>query len=147
MPEPTQDYSHDVRKHDSLALRLFFALLGGAFVALGVAGIFLPVVPTVPLWLLAAACFARSSTRIYNWLLNHPRFGHHIREWRHHRSIPWRAKRSGLALIALSFGISIVFFMPNWPARFAMAAAGLLLGRWLWGLPSRDDPRHGARPG
>jgi len=140
MQPPREDFSHEVRKHDSLALRVFFGALGGVFLAAGAVGIFVPVLPTVPLWLLAAACFARSSTRIYNWLLNHRHFGHGIREWRQHRSIPWRAKRAGLALMAVSFTVTIVFLLEGWPSRLVMGLAGLVLGTWLWSLPSRDAP-------
>lgn len=134
------DYSHEVRKHDSLALRLVFAGLGAAFLALGAVGMFVPVLPTVPLWLVAAACFARSSTRVYNWLLNHRHFGRGIREWRHHRSIPYRAKRAAILLMAASFAVTIVFLLQGWAARTIMAAAGIVLGIWLWRLPSRDAP-------
>ena len=138
------DFSHEVRKHDSLALRLVFAGLGAAFLALGAVGMFVPVLPTVPLWLVAAACFARSSTRVYNWLLNHRHFGQGIREWRHHRAIPYRAKRAALALMAVSFGVTILFLLDDWRARVLMGAAGLVLGTWLWRLPSRDAPGCGS---
>ena len=140
MPPAPQDYSHEVRKHDSLAVRVVFGLLGAAFLAAGAVGIFVPVLPTVPLWLVAAACFARSSTRVYNWLLNHRHFGPGIREWRHHRSIPYRAKRAALLLLAVSFTITLVFFLDAWPARLAMGAGGLLLAGWIWRIPSRDAP-------
>jgi uncharacterized membrane protein YbaN (DUF454 family) len=98
----------------------------------------------VPLWLVAAACFARSSSRVYNWLLNHRHFGPGIREWRHHRSIPYRAKRAALALLAVSFGITLVFFLASWPSRLAMGAGGLLLAAWIWRIPSRDAPGQAA---
>ena len=140
MPPAPQDYSHEVRKHDSLAVRVVFGLLGAAFLAAGAVGIFVPVLPTVPLWLVAAACFARSSTRVYNWLLNHRHFGPGIREWRHHRSIPYRAKRAALLLLAVSFAVTLVFFLDAWPARLAMGAGGLLLAGWIWRIPSRDAP-------
>ncbi len=138
-PAP-QDYSHEVRKHDSLAVRVVFAVLGAAFLAAGAIGIFVPVLPTVPLWLVAAACFARSSSRVYNWLLNHRHFGPGIREWRHHRSIPYRAKRAALALLGISFAVTLVFFLEGWPARLVMGAGGLLLAAWIWKIPSRDAP-------
>lgn len=144
MPPAPQDYSHEVRKHDSLAVRLVFAALGAAFLVAGAVGIVVPVLPTVPLWLVAAACFARSSSRVYNWLLNHRHFGPGIREWRHHRSIPYRAKRAALALLAVSFGITLVFFLASWPSRLAMGAGGLLLAAWIWRIPSRDAPRQAA---
>ncbi len=137
-----RDYSHEVRKHNSLALRLLYAGLGTLFVALGVAGIFLPVLPTTPFLLLAAGCYARSSSRIYNWLLNHSVLGPVILEWRCYRSMPYRAKLTALALIALSFTVSIVFFVPYWQARLAMAVSGLGLAIWIYRIPSRDDPRR-----
>ena len=140
MPPAPQDYSHEVRKHDSLAVRAIFAVLGAAFLAAGAIGIFVPVLPTVPLWLVAAACFARSSSRVYNWMLNHRHFGPGIREWRHHRSIPWRAKRAALALLVVSFGVTLVFFLDGWPERLAMGSGGLLLAGWIWRIPSRDAP-------
>lgn len=123
-------------------VRLLFAGLGTVFTLLGVLGIFLPVLPTTPFLLLAAACYARSSQRVYHWLLQHPHFGPLIREWREYRSMPYRAKRTALLLIALSFGVSIVFFVPGWPARLAMGMVGLALGMWIARIPSRDAPRR-----
>ena len=117
-----------------------FAGLGTLFLLLGLFGLFLPVLPTTPFLLLAAACFARSSRRIFNWLLNNPRFGPLIREWREYRAIPHRAKRIALVLIALSFGISITFFVPGWPAKLAMGVGGLILMVWIARIPSLDAP-------
>ena len=128
----------------TIPVRLLFAGLGTLFVLLGVLGIFLPVLPTTPLLLLAAACYGRSSRRIYHWLLQNPHFGPLIREWREHRSMPYRAKRRALLLIALSFGVSIVFFVPGWPAKLAMGVGWLLLSAWIVRIPSRDAPRRGS---
>lgn len=121
-------------------LRLLFAGLGTLFVLLGFLGIFLPVLPTTPFLLLAAACYARASRRIFGWLLGHRRFGPLIREWREHRSMPYRAKRTALLLIALSFAVSITFFVPGWPAKLAMGAGGLALMAWIARIPARDAP-------
>lgn len=137
-----RDYGDEVRKHDSLAVRLVLAGLGAVCVLLGVAGLFLPVLPTTPFLLLAAALFARSSSRVYNWLLNHALLGPIILEWREHRSMPWRAKRLALALIALSFTVSIVFFVRYWQAQVAMGVAGVALWLWIYRIPSRDRPRR-----
>lgn len=123
-------------------VRLLFAGLGMLFLLLGVLGIFLPVLPTTPFLLLAAACFTRSSRRISRWLLQHAHLGPMIREWREHRSMPYRAKRTALLLIALSFAISILFFVPGWPAKLAMGIGGLLLAAWIARIPSRDAPRR-----
>ncbi len=124
----------------AVPVRIVFAAFGTLFLLLGVLGVFLPVLPTTPFLLLATACYARASHRVFNWLLNHPRFGALIREWREYRSIPYRAKRTALVLIVLSFAFSIVFFVPGWPARLAMGAGGLVLMTWIARIPSRDAP-------
>lgn len=141
-----QDFSDEVRKHKSLVVRWVFALLGVTFTALGVVGIFLPVLPTTPFLLLAAACFARASERIYTWLLRHRVLGPVILEWRQHRSIPYRAKRMAVLMIVLSFTVSIVFFVSYWQAQLAMGLSGLVLLAWFVRIPSRDAPEKVAGP-
>lgn len=142
-PPAKKPPAHEDTPHrHSLPIRLIFAGLGFLFVALGLLGVFLPVLPTTPFMLLAAACFARSSRRIHRWLLNNPTFGPIIDEWHTYRSIPYRAKRTALLLIALSFGVSIAFFVPGWPAKLAMGIGGLVLGIWIGHIPSRDAPHR-----
>ncbi len=134
------DYSAEMRKHSSLSVRLAFLALGTLFLALGVAGVFLPVLPTTPFMLLAAACYARASSRFYNWLLNNPAFGPTILEWRRYRSIPYKVKWTAIMLMGVTLGISIVFFVP-WPAlQVALGIFALLLGAYLYRIPSRDRP-------
>jgi hypothetical protein len=142
-----EDYSHEVRKHGSVTVRVLLALLGTLFLVLGVVGLFTPVLPTTPFVLLAAACYARASTRFYNGLMNHRTLGPVIREWRHHRSIPYRAKVVAIATMAATFTVSIVFFVrPAW-LQAALALFGLGLGAWLYRIPSRDAPAPSAARG
>ena len=137
-----RDYSAEMRKHSSLTVRVVFLALGTLFVALGIAGIFLPVLPTTPFMLLAATCYARASTRFYNWLLNNRMFGPTILEWRRYRSIPYRVKWTAIVLMGVTLSISIVNFVP-WPElQVALAIFGLLLGAYLYNIPSRDQPRR-----
>ena len=134
------DYSAEMRKHHFLSVRLAFLALGTLFMALGIAGVFLPVLPTTPFMLLAAACYARASTRFYNWLLNNPAFGPTILEWRRYGSIPYKVKCTAIVLMGVTLSISIVFFVP-WPAlQAALGIFGLLLGAYLYRIPSRDRP-------
>ena len=136
------DYSAEMRKHNSLTVRVVFLTLGTLFVALGIAGIFLPVLPTTPFMLLAATCYARASTRFYNWLLNNRLFGPTILEWRRYRSIPYRVKWTAIVLMAVTLSISIVYFVPWLELQVALAIFGLLLGAYLYNIPSRDQPRR-----
>lgn len=85
-------------------------LLGGAVsVALGVIGIFMPVLPTTPFLLLAAACFARSCDSCYAWLLEHRWFGGFIRNWQERRGVTRRQKTAAIALLWAGIGLSIAF--------------------------------------
>ncbi len=90
----------------SLAARLTWIVFGWACFALGVIGAFLPLLPTVPLMLLAAFCFARGSDRLHQWLIEHPNFGGPIRDWIEHRAIGRDAKRWALVAISASFLVS-----------------------------------------
>lgn len=143
MNRPDIDYSHEVRHHDSRLVRALLVALGFAFVALGILGAFLPVLPTTPFLLLAAACFARASARFYNLLLNSRTFGPLIVEWRRHRSIPWRTKLWAIGLMATTLTVSVVFFVRELWLQVALAGLGVLLAAWMYAIPSRDRrPRH-----
>ncbi|MHB1142448.1 MAG: YbaN family protein [Sulfuricaulis sp.] len=126
------------RKHHRPEVRLVFLLLGLGFVAIGVAGIFLPVLPTTPFMLLAAACFARSSERFYRWLLNHRIFGATVREWQQHRSIPRRTKWFAITTMAATLAVSVVFFVPHAELQVGLALFGVVLAIYLYHIPSRD---------
>jgi uncharacterized membrane protein YbaN (DUF454 family) len=136
-----EDFSHEVRPHDSPFVRHAFLAAGFVCVGLAVLGVLLPVLPATPFVLVAAACFARASPRFYNWVMNHRHFGPTVREWRRYRSIPYRVKLWAIALMASSLGVSIVFFVrPGW-LQAALAAFGVLLAVWMYRLPSRDRSR------
>lgn len=135
-----QDYSHHVRKHRSTAVRAALVLLGTVFVALGILGAFLPVLPTTPFLLLAAACYARASTRFYNALLNNRAFGPLILEWQQHRSIPYRTKLVAIAMMSATLTVSTVFFVKNPWVQGGLALLGVSLAIWLYRIPSRDRP-------
>jgi len=136
-PAKRLDYSHEVRKHRFKWVQLAFAALGTLFLLLGIVGIFLPLLPTTPFLLLATACYARSSRRFYNWLLNHPAFGPLIIEWRTYRSIPKRIKLVAITTMILTFGSSIVFFVKDGRVQIALAIFGLAMALWLYRIPSR----------
>ncbi|HSD44280.1 MAG TPA: YbaN family protein [Burkholderiales bacterium] len=135
-----QDYSHETDVHPSRAVRVALVVAGTGFVGLGVLGAFLPVLPTTPFLLLAAACYARASTRFYNWLLNNRLFGPTIREWRQYRSIPYRTKWTAIALMAVTLTASIVFAVEDGRMQIALAVFGVLLAMWMARIPSRDRP-------
>ena len=121
-------------EHGSPVVRALFFVAGLASLALGIAGIFLPVLPTTPLVLLAATCFARSYRPFHEWLLAHRLFGPLVREWHEHRSIPYRTKLLAIGMMAGALTVSIVFFVdPPW-LKAVLAAFGVALGAWMYRL-------------
>lgn len=102
---------------------------GFLFVALGAVGVFLPLLPTTPFLLLAAACFARSSERFYRWLLRNRWFGAYVRDYREGRGVPVRVKIFTLALMWGAILLSVAFAVSNLFVRIILVviAAGVTL--------------------
>ena len=87
-------------------LRIF---AGTAFTVTGIIGIFVPILPTTPFLLLAAACYLRSSRRLYNWLLGNRFFGAYVRNYLHGRGMPRKVKIATIFLLWITIGCSIIF--------------------------------------
>jgi len=90
-------------------MRYLWATLGMICVVLGLIGVVLPILPTVPFMLLAAFFFSRSSERLHNWLITHPRFGPAIVDWQTNGAISSKVKRIASVSIAVVFLISVLF--------------------------------------
>ena len=89
--------------------RALYLAAGFILVGLAVLGIFLPLLPTTPLLLLAAGCFSRSSERWHRWLLQHRLFGPIIHNWQERRCIPKRAKIVSILMVVLFGGWAVGF--------------------------------------
>lgn len=115
--------------------RILWLVAGWLALLTGVVGIFLPLLPTTPFVLLAAFCFARGSERWEAWMLNHPRFGPLVRDWREHRAVPLRAKQFATVMMTIG-SVWAVLMMPMgvaWVPPLCCTAVGF----WLWRLPTR----------
>ena len=97
-------------------MKYLFAFLGSLSLALGVVGIFLPVLPTTPFLLLSAALYLRSSMKLYDWLMSHRYFGSYIRNFKENKAIPLRVKVVSVTmvwatLLYCTFAIAEVWWM------------------------------------
>jgi len=126
-----KDWSHEVRPVRTRGGRAVFLTLGHLCVALGVIGVFLPVMPTTVFLLGAAACYARASAGFYNRLLNNRVFGPIIADWRHYRAMTWKAKAYAIGFVWVGIGISVVVVPMVWLRvvllGVAVAVTGFLL--------------------
>lgn len=100
---------------------------GFVSLGLGILGIVLPLLPTTPFLLLAAACFLKSSDRLYNWILNHRLFGKYLKNYYQHRAIPLKIKIIAISMIWLSIGNSVIFLVKFWPARIILLLIAILV--------------------
>lgn len=94
-------------------------LLICGFISLGLAilGIFLPVLPTTPLLLLAAYLFSKSSQKQYDWLLQHPRFGPYIIQFREQKIIPRHIKLISILMLWATILLSVYLLRGNLPIQ------------------------------
>jgi hypothetical protein len=125
--------AHDDRGPEAARLRIFYLIGGFLAVALGVIGVVLPLLPTVPFMILAAYCFARSSPRFEAMLLENPSFGPHIVRWRDHGAISRRGKQAATLGFIVSAGLGLAF--APWPYLLVPPLAGLIGGAWIWRRP------------
>lgn len=131
------------RRSRSRLVRVLFNIAGTLALGLGILGIFLPLLPTTPFVLLAAACYARGSERFHQWLLANRTFGPMVHEWESHRSLPYRTKVTAIVLMSVTMGISIALFVqPAW-LKIGLALFGVGLAIWMYRIPSRDRPARG----
>jgi len=103
--EPQPQLEPTISRHHKTLL----ILAGTTSVILGVIGIFVPILPTTPFFLLAAACYARSSQRLYHWILHQRVIGRYIQDYRLGKGVPVSVKLTTLVLLWVTIGYSAFF--------------------------------------
>jgi len=111
--------------------RIFWLFIGGSSLGLGTLGMFLPLLPTVPFFLLAAFGFSKSSRKIHNWLLNHKVFGPDIQNWNKYRIIRRRAKLMAISAMIASVLLALLFGVPYTYIILQIITLGFI-GRFIW---------------
>lgn len=88
--------------------RVFWLMVGLLALGLAIVGVVLPLLPTVPFLLVAAYAFARSSERLHNWLVTHPKLGPPIKDWQREGAIHRSSKIAAVATMILVFVLSLI---------------------------------------
>lgn len=114
-----------------------YVLAGTLCVGIGALGVLVPVLPTTPFLLLAAACYIRGSRRFYRWLMNNRWCGEFIRNYREGRGIPRRQKSALILLLWITIGGSAAFAVSrSWIRCLLLGIAAAVTAHILW-LPTQ----------
>ena len=110
-------------------MKFLFAFLGSVSLVLGIMGVFLPVLPTTPFLLLAAAMYMRSSQRLYDWLMSHKHLGAYIRNFREHKALPLRVKVVSVTMVWATLLYCAIFVAKEWwmSGMFIAIATGVTI--------------------
>lgn len=132
------------RPNDNDAMRFLWSALGVVCVGLGAAGIILPLLPTTPFVLLAAFAFGKSSPRLHQWIVSHPRLGPPLHYWNAHRAIGSRAKVMAVSMMGAAFVASLLMGVPS----YALVMQGLVLlccGAFILSRPSPPSDQRASQ--
>ena len=122
----------------SRVVRAVLIAVGTISLGLAVLGLVLPILPTTPFLLLAAACYARASHRLHAALLANRVFGPPIRDWQATRSMSRRVKWTAIAVLALTITASAFLFVEDLVVRALLLAVGLVIAVFLFRIPTKD---------
>jgi uncharacterized membrane protein YbaN (DUF454 family) len=120
-------------------MKTLYIILGAISLALGIAGIFLPVLPTTPFLLLTAAMWMRGSPRLYERLMAHPRLGPYISDFREHRAIPLRAKIVSVATLWTTILLSTFLAVHAWWLRALLIAIAIAVTLHILSFKTRHN--------
>jgi len=121
---------HEVKETKNFLLKWLWVFLGCLFVGLGAIGAFIPGMPTTVFLVLAAACFIRSSQKLYDWLIANKTFGPYLKDYREGKGIPFRAKIVALAMIVIFVSFAVFFAIEVKPIKILVGLLGLI-GFWF----------------
>ncbi len=107
--------------------RILWFSAGTMALATGLVGIVVPLLPTTPLLLISAACYARSSPRMYRWIMCNRVVGSYIQGYIEGKGVPWKAKAVSIGLLWGVIGISAAFFVDTTTIRLVMLAVAVVV--------------------
>ena len=117
---------HTVKEAKNPLLRFLWVGLGCLFVGLGAIGAVVPGMPTTVFLVLAAACFIRSSQKLYDWLISNKTFGPYLKDYREGKGIPRRAKVLALSMIVIFVSFAVFYAIEVTQIKILVGFIGLI---------------------
>jgi uncharacterized membrane protein YbaN (DUF454 family) len=121
----------NIKTIDNSFIRGILIILGSIFLGIGIIGIIVPLLPTTPFLLLAAACYIRSSKKCYNWLLKNKRFGPYITNYIEGKGLPLKIKLYAIIMMWIMILLSVIFFLNNIFIRIILIIIAFLVSLYL----------------
>jgi len=100
---------------------------GTFFLVIGIIGIFIPILPTTPFLILAAACYARGSKNFYNWLINNKWFGEYIKNYQEGRGVPFTVKILSIILLWITIAFSTIIIVSNFLIQIILTIIAIVV--------------------
>ena len=117
---------HIAKEASNPIIKALWVIAGSVFVVLGAFGVILPGLPTTPFLILAAACYIRSSQRLYDWLIANKTFGPYLKDYREGKGIPRRAKKIALVMMTIFVGYAVLFALDDLIVRIVVLILGMI---------------------
>lgn len=117
----------------SFFVKSFLLLLGFTFVGLGFIGIVIPGMPTTVFMILAAACFAKSSPKFEQWILDLPGIGRLVQDHRDGLGMPQKSKAIAITMMVVAVTLSIIFAITSTLIQILVGGVGII-GVWYVGV-------------
>ncbi|HIE49647.1 MAG TPA: DUF454 domain-containing protein [Gammaproteobacteria bacterium] len=116
---------HLAKESSNPIIRILWVVLGSFFVVIGGIGVVVPGLPTTLFLILAAACYIRSSQRLYDWLINNKTFGPYLRDYREGKGIPKKAKVLAVSMIIIFVSYAVFFGIESLNLKIAAGILGI----------------------
>ena len=150
--EDKETFAAKCKKQGQKIVRTLWLVAGTICVMLGTIGIVLPILPTTPFLLAAAACYYKSSPRMHRWLLNNKWFGEYIRNYTEGKGLTKKTKITALALLWATIGFSTVFMLNRLlpaqlvlPIQIIMIVVAIAVSLHILRLPTFKKPKENAQ--
>jgi len=147
--EEKKTFASTCKKQGQKLVRTLWFIAGTICVVLGAIGIVLPILPTTPFLLAAAACYYKSSERMHRWLLNNKWFGEYIRNYQEGKGLTIKTKITALTVLWITIGVSTVFMLHRLlpaqlvlPMQLIMIAVAIAVSTHILRLPTFKKRDH-----
>jgi len=117
---------HTAKETTNPIAKILWVILGSLFVAIGAIGAVVPGLPTTIFLILAAACYIRSSQKLYDWLITNKTFGPYLKDYREGRGMPRNAKILAVSMIVLFAGYAAFFAIEDLIIRIIVGVSGII---------------------